>query len=76
MITDAMKAEGWIEPGGLSEMVGRPIKYRNADSDPVVKLDGWLDAIDEGWAVVEFHDGSRATVRPSRIVAYRPETKP
>ena len=72
-LTEQMKADGWIEPTDLASMVGRPVKYLNPDADPVVRLDGWLDSIDEGWAVVEFGDGSLATVRPSRIIAYRPE---
>lgn len=66
--------DGWIEhDGDLSKIVGRPIYYVNADATPVVRLTGWLDSIDEGWPVVEFSDNSRATVRPSRIIAYRPE---
>jgi hypothetical protein len=76
MITEQMRADGWVEPIELAEMISRPIKYLNADATPVVRLDGWLDGIDEGWAVVEFSDQSRATVRPSRIIAYRPEPKP
>lgn len=73
MISEQMKAEGWIEPAPLEQMVGRPIFYQNTDANPPVRLQAWLDAIDEGWAVVEFSDGSRATVRPSRIIAYKPE---
>jgi len=73
MLTDEMRREGWVEPIELERMVGRPIKYHNADAKPAVRLDGWLDSIDEGWPVVEFQDNSRATVRPSRIIAYKPE---
>jgi hypothetical protein len=77
-LTDEMIADGWLPPAtNLAEMVGRPILYVNADATPVVRLEGWLDSIDEGWAVVEFAaDNSRATVRPSRIAAYRPEPTP
>ncbi len=74
-LTEYQIAAGWIEPTSLELMLGRPILYRNADATPVVRLNGWLDGIDEGWAFVEFEDNSRATVRPSRIIAYRPEPK-
>jgi hypothetical protein len=73
MLTEEMKAAGWVAPVALEQMVGRPVKYLNADAFPVVRLDGWLHKIDEGWPVVEFSDGSLAPVRPSRIIAYRPE---
>lgn len=67
--------DGFIaHDGDLSKIVGSLVYYVNNDSTPVVRLQAWLDGIDEGWAVVEFGDNSRATVRPSRIVAYRPTT--
>ena len=73
MLTEEQIAEGWADATTLDAMIGRPIIYRNVDALPVVQLEAWFDGIDEGWAVVEFSDGGRATVRPSRIIAYRKE---
>jgi len=74
MLTDEQIAAGWILVTDLTSMVGRPVIYRNASVNPAVQIEGWLDSLDEGWPVVEFSDNSRAVVRPSRIIAYRPET--
>lgn len=76
MLSEQQIAEGWLHPVTLADMVGCKIVYQNTDSTPTVRLEAWLDSVDEGWAVVEFSDGSRATVRPSRIIAYKPEPKP
>ena len=75
MLTPEQIADGWIEPTELAQMVGYRVLYRNAEEQPVVEIECWLDDILEGWAVIEFRDGSRATVRPSRIIAYRPEPR-
>jgi len=64
------KEKDWLAPVELSQMVGCKILYRNNDAPPSVQLEAWLDSIQEGWAVVEFSDNSRATVRPSRIIGY------
>lgn len=70
-LDEAATVVGWLTPVSLGEMVGCKVLYVNTDATPTVRLEGWLDGIDEGWAVIEFWDNSRATVRPSRIKGYR-----
>ena len=71
MITDAMKAEGWIEHDGGECPVDPDVfvfPMFKGEPDP---SKGMLRTYGRAWQYAWHHDGAE-----DDIIAYRPETKP